>query len=360
MNTLRYCTLLLLCAFSPLLYAGDNSISITNHIWEIHMQNGDTIRLPYHRLEQLKFSKKDLKGNEYEDYVSQTLTRNRDRELTDMLDSIAFMRYVRETSEIINPYDGNVYSSQGFYAEFSLPKGSVVTHQESWLELDDSEDGKVKVQATTNNSVFWRRDTINIALPNGSTTSYLIEQPGDKVFNAIGFGATISADIENSDDGGITTSITWGSACGGNSGGTQTCNLVGKKGDRKHTYTVTINQHTEDSTPTADGEIWGYYDWILNISVTVDVSFYPGKVESATIFDYRHRKSYWDRYYTTTFQASFGEMEGANNGYFWTNELPSSFSWDLHNEITGDPPYHHTEKILNVLGGSCSMEFHCY
>lgn len=363
MKTIRYSILLLLCAVSPLVQAGDNGITIHQYIWEIHKVNGNVIKIPYYLLRELRFSKNDIDGVEQDDFVMQTLRRDFDGDLTDMIDSISFMRMRHVQEEHIYSNHDNVYSPQGFDVEIDYPEGSTVTHRQNWTEVKKVEDGKVKVRAGRNRSVFWRQDTIDVTYPNGMTVSIPFEQPGDEIFNSMEFSATISADIENTDyrDGETTTHTTWGSGFGGGTGGTKDCVLVGgKKGDRKHTYVVTINEHKEDSTPTVDGDIWGYNDWILNISVTIDVSFSPGKVESATIYDYRHQKMYGNRYYTTTFQANFGEMEGAYSQSFWSYELPTSFSWDKHNEITGDPPYRHTEKVLNVLGGKCRVEFHHY
>lgn len=359
MKTLRHTILFLLGALCQTAQAGRNDITVTNHVWEIHKADGEVVELPYYSLQDLSFSRTDLNEVEHADFVKQILTQSDGQEYADMLEDISFMRYVKTTSSVGGDgSDSRTCNPKGFDIDISFPQGSTVSHRQDWTEIEELEDGTIKVKATRNSSVFWRQDTIDITYPNGTTASIPIEQPGDEYFKTMEFGATVFADIENIDySGGETTSsITESSSFEGSSHGSQNCVFIGKLGDKRHRYVVSIEKH-EQNIIHGDEDITEYSDWKLDIDVVVDVSSYPGKVESASIYDYNYNGTPIERETTTIFKATYGEIEAIGENCYEISEQPNSYVWGYLYEIHADSYYRGTQNVLNVLGGLCGITF---
>ena len=350
MKRFRYILLLLSFAFCQWVQAGQ--ISVTKHYWEIHKNNGEVIRLPYAYVQELSFSKTDLNEIEHKDYVCQILRMGGlFDDFTDRIGDISLMKYVKKT-EYVETYDDDVTESpfevipaNGIDWTLNIPAGSVVTHEENWLEVE--EDDQVKVKTSRNNTVFWRRDVIHITYPNGTTANIPIEQPGDECFKTIEAVASLSADIKTIYSDEEDPWITEGGGIGGSTSGTKDCVFTGKLGDKIHRYTLHHVENTEDGSRRT-----------IDVDVTIDVSYEPGQVLHASITDNQH----WINGSTTSdenFSATFDETEN-NNWYnlYSTSQMPSSwsYSYSSHDSETGRSE---TSTVINhkLLGSEFSVFF---
>ena len=350
MKLFRNTLLLLLFGFCQWTQAGQ--IPVTKHYWEIHKNNGEVIRIPYVYVQELSFLKTDLNGIEHKDYVCQILSMGGGyADFADRIDDISLMKYVKKT-EYVETYDDDVteptpevISAKGIDWTLNLPEGSAITHEQGWLEVEEGDQFKIKV--SRNNTVFWRHDVLHVTYPNGTTANIPIEQPGDECFKFIDAGATLSANIKTIYSDEDEPWITEGGGIGGYTSGTKDCVFTGKLGDKIHRYTLHHVEITEDGSRRT-----------IDVDVTLDVSYEPGRVRSASITDNQH----WINGSRTTdenFSATFDETENNYDFHLYsTSKMPSSwsYSYSAHDSETGRSE---TATVINnkLLGSEFSVSF---
>lgn len=349
MKKLSYIILIL---FTFCLNAQASTISVIEKYWEIHKNNGEVIRIPYAYLDQLSFSKVDADGVEHGDFVSQSLvTHFPYTDIVDAIDDIAFMQYV-QTIHNIEAYDQagedspfEVISSKGVDWTFNFPAGTSVSSQQDWLEIE--EDDHVKVKVNRNNTAFWRSDILRVSYPNGETAYIPIEQPGDTYFRVIEASAGLSVDFKNISSDSEVPSITYGLGIGGYTSGSKNCEFIGQVGAKIHRY-VLRHEDKEDN---------GSHRTIY-VDVTLDVSREPGQVLRSSITDNQH----WVNGATTSdinFSASFGVTEDNYDFHMYsTTQLPTTWSYSYHSHDS-DTGRSETGTIVGniILSAGFSVSF---
>ena len=350
MKKLSYIILILL---TSCLNAQASTISVIDKYWEIHKNNGEVIRIPYTYLNQLSFSKVDADGVEHGDFVSQILvTHFPYTDIVDAIDDIAFMQYV-QTVHDIEAYDQagedspfEVISSKGVDWTFNFPAGTSVSSQQDWLEIE--EDDHVKVKVNRNNTAFWRSDILRVSYPNGEIAYIPIEQPGDTYFRVIEATAALSANVKTIYSDSEVPRITEGVGFGGSTSGTKDCDFIGNVGDKIHRYILRHEENADD----------GSHRTIL-VDVTLDVSREPGQVLCSSITDNQH----WvngARTYDSNFSASFGVTEDNYDFHLYsTTQLPSTWSCSSHSHDS-DTGVSETGSVVDgiIHSAEFSVSFH--
>lgn len=341
MKNFRFCLMCIMCIFSQWSHA--YTLDITEHIWEIAFLNEETLYIPYYDMGRIVYSNKDLNNIEHDELVSQKV-ESRSNSCTQNIADIVSMRYQKEDRKILSETTTEI-NPKGIDWDLHLPEGATVTTRSHFLEKI-MDNGTIKIYARRNYTVFWRRDTIDILLPDDpEPVSFYLEQPGDDYYKVVEARAGLSVDCVNEvyDESGSWTSYSYGTGIGSSTGGTTECEYKGKVGDKVHTYVV---KHKRGSREDNDDT--------FHLEVIIDVSQKPGKVLQFSITD---NSSYTDPHeaiITKNFSVTFGETEGNSGGdsmsSHYTVQDPTSWSYEetVRGNGYGRTTYIRDNKILGV------------